>query len=216
MIRLYCLLIGYICGCFQSAFFYGKIAGCDLRKHGSGNLGTTNTLRVLGSKAAILVLLLDVLKVGLAIFISYLLFGTDGNFYPLYAMYAGAGAVIGHDFPFYLKFKGGKGIAATLGLILFVCPYMVPLPLTVFIVMVAITHYVSLSSLTAYLVVFLQYLIVGLLGGITGNASGLNESYVILFILMALAYIQHIPNIKRLIKGCESKTYLKKKKDNEG
>ena len=124
MERVICLLIGYVFGLFQTAYFYGKAKGIDIRKYGSGNAGTTNALRVLGTKAGLIVLAGDCLKCIIAVCITRALFSTGHpeNIY-LLCLYTGAGAVIGHNFPFYMGFKGGKGIAATAGLILSLHPY---------------------------------------------------------------------------------------------
>ena len=119
MERAICLVIGYVFGLFQTAYLYGKLHGIDIRNYGSGNAGTTNTLRTLGTKAGLIVLLGDIMKCILAIVLTNLLFQ---NSHPdeiyLLKIYAAAGAILGHNFPFYLHFKGGKGIAATAGMIL--------------------------------------------------------------------------------------------------
>ena len=116
MERLAALAIGYVFGLFQTAYIYGRLKGIDIRQYGSGNAGTTNTLRVLGTKAGLIVLAGDILKCILAIVAVRLLF-TDSHAdgYYLLAMYAALGAILGHNYPFYLGFKGGKGIAATAG-----------------------------------------------------------------------------------------------------
>lgn len=109
MERIICLVIGYVFGLFQTAFIYGKAHGIDIRQHGSGNAGTTNALRVLGKKAGLIVFLGDVLKTVLAMVICRLLFRNSApQMLPLLSLYAGAGAILGHNFPFYMKFKGGK------------------------------------------------------------------------------------------------------------
>ena len=133
MERLVCVAIGYLFGLFQTAYIYGKLHGIDIRNYGSGNAGTTNTLRVLGTKAGLIVLAGDILKCILAIAAVRLLFagGVHEDMYYLLAMYAALGAILGHDYPFYLGFKGGKGIAATAGLILAIHPAVIiqgPLP----------------------------------------------------------------------------------------
>ena len=119
MERLVSIGIGYVFGLFQTAFIYGKLHGIDIREHGSGNAGTTNTLRVLGTKAGLIVLAGDIIKCILAIVISGAIFGPS---HPeevyLLKLYAAAGAILGHNFPFYLNLKGGKGKPATAGLIL--------------------------------------------------------------------------------------------------
>ena len=116
--RLICLVIGYVCGLFQTAYIYGKSKGIDIREKGSGNAGTTNTLRVFGAKAGLIVLLGDVLKCAVACLIArYFIVPMFPDEKYLLILYAAAGAILGHDFPFYMNFKGGKGIAATAGLI---------------------------------------------------------------------------------------------------
>ena len=116
MFRLWCVLIGYVFGTISTAFIYGKIKGVDIREHGSGNPGTTNSFRVLGKKAGAIVLLCDVLKAVLAVVVTWLIFGrTNPDILYLVKIYTALGVVIGHDFPFYMKFKGGKGIACMVG-----------------------------------------------------------------------------------------------------
>ena len=104
MERLICLLIGYVCGLFETGYFYGKLHHIDIREHGSGNSGATNTLRTLGKKAGLIVFLGDALKCVAAAVIVYFLFrNTKSDMMPLLKMYAGAGAVLGHNYPFYLS-----------------------------------------------------------------------------------------------------------------
>ena len=115
MFRLICIAIGYFIGCIQTAFIMGKLCKTDLSKKGSGNLGTTNALRVLGFKAGAVTFIGDILKGVVSFIIARWLFPDMGV---LAGIYACAGTILGHDFPFYLHFKGGKGIAATIGLVL--------------------------------------------------------------------------------------------------
>ena len=107
MERIICILIGYVFGLFQTGYFYGMTKHVDIRKHGSGNAGTTNALRTLGWTAGVITFIGDCLKCVLAVVVVHLLFGQNENI-ALLSMYAGMGAVLGHNFPFYLKFKGGK------------------------------------------------------------------------------------------------------------
>ena len=215
--RIVSLLIGYAFGHIQTAVMYGKLKGVDIRKVGSGNAGTTNTLRVLGPKAGFIVLLGDMLKCMAAIFISYLLFGRQHpELQILYMTYTAAGAVLGHDFPLHLKFKGGKGIACTAG-------YTIYLGIQfnwLFILMGVISfflpfnlfHIVSVCSLfyyTALLVMTIIYGQMGLFGAIPQGA--LIEVYILVGILTALAFYQHRGNIRKLLKGQERKTYIFKK-----
>ena len=171
MERVICLIIGYVFGLFQTAYFYGKAHGIDIRQHGSGNAGTTNTLRVLGTKAGLIVLAGDCLKCMAAVWIVRFTFG---RIYPdmiyLLSLYAGAGAILGHNYPFYMNFKGGKGIAATAGLILSFHPYFIVMGVLVFFGTFFTTHLVSLGSLLVYAAFVIQMVICGqsgLFGGLS-------------------------------------------------
>ena len=212
MERLICIVIGYGFGLFQTAFIYGKLHGIDIRQHGSGNAGTTNTLRVLGTKAGLIVLAGDIIKCILAIVITGALFGAS---HPeevyLLKLYAAAGAILGHNFPFYLNFKGGKGIAATAGLILSFHPAFLPMGIIIFSGIFFTTHYGSLGSLLVYAGLMIEMVIVGQMGMFAAPQRILNEMYVITALLTILAYYKNRENIARLLKGEERKTYLTKK-----
>lgn len=212
MIRLVCLIIGYVFGMFQTAFILGKIKGIDIREHGSGNAGTTNTLRVLGTKAGVIVFAGDLLKSVLAVLLVRVLFKASyPEIAPLLVIYTGAGCVLGHNFPFYLKFKGGKGIATTGGMILSFHPWCIPVGLLLFFGNFFITHMVSIGSLLLYVGFFLQVVIMGQCGVFGVSQPVLNELYVVIFLLACLAFYMHRENIKRLLNGTERKTYLIKK-----
>lgn len=209
MERLFCLLIGYVFGLFQTAYIYGRLHGIDIRNYGSGNAGTTNTLRVFGTKAGLLVLLGDIMKCILAVVITGVIFGkSHPDMVYLLKMYTAAGAIIGHNFPFYLKFKGGKGIAATAGLILSFHPYLIPMGIVLFFGVFFITHYVSLGSLLVYAGFMLELVVLGQMGVFGMTQALLNEMYVIAGFLTVMAYWKHRENIGRLVSGTERKTYL--------
>lgn len=213
MIRLLCVVIGYVFGLFQTAYFYGKSKGIDIREHGSGNSGTTNALRVLGTKAGLIVFAGDCLKCILAVVLVRVLFGeTYGDMIYLLCIYTAAGAILGHNFPFYMGFKGGKGIAATAGLILSFHPSFIPMGVMLFFGAFFLTHYVSLGSLLVYVGFVTQLIISGQLG-LFGDMSQahLIEMYVVAFLLAVMAFWKHRANIVRLIHGEENKTYLSKK-----
>lgn len=212
MERLICVIIGYVFGLFQTAFIYGKLHGIDIRQHGSGNAGTTNTLRVLGTKAGLIVLLGDILKCIFAIVICGAVFDAShpDEIY-LLKLYAAAGAILGHNFPFYLNFKGGKGIAATAGLILSFHPAFIPMGVILFFGAFFITHYVSLGSLLVYAGLMIEMVVAGQMGLFGASQAVLVEMYIITALLTILAYYKHRENIRRLIKGEERKTYLTKK-----
>ena len=209
MVRVVCLLIGYVFGLFQTAYIYGRLHGIDIRNFGSGNAGTTNTLRVFGTKAGLLVLLGDIMKCILAVVITAVIFDSSHpDMVYLLKMYTAAGAIIGHNFPFYLKFKGGKGIAATAGLILSFHPYLIPMGIVLFFGAFFITHYVSLGSLLVYAGFMIELVILGQMGIFGMTQAVLTEMYVIAGLLTIMAYWKHRENIKRLLSGSERKTYL--------
>ncbi len=213
MERVICLVIGYVFGMFQTAYFYGKAHGIDIRQYGSGNSGTTNALRVLGTKAGLIVLAGDCLKCMAAVWCARLVFGAaHPDIIYLLCLYAGTGAILGHNFPFYMNFKGGKGIAATAGLILSFHPYFIVMGVTVFFGIFFTTHYVSLGSLLVYAGFLIEMVICGQKGvfGAMTQAQ-LFEMYAVTVFLTAMAYWKHRQNIVRLLQGVERKTYLTKK-----
>ena len=212
MERVICIIIGYVFGMFQTAFFYGKMHGIDIREHGSGNAGTTNTLRVLGTKAGVIVLAGDVLKCMIAVWITTLIFkGSHADEIYLLKLYTAAGAILGHNYPFYLKFKGGKGIAATAGLILAFHPYFIPVGFVLFFGVFLTTHYVSLGSLLIYVGLMTEMVICGQTGLFGAAQPVLNEMYAVTAFLTILAFYKHKETISRLLHGNERKTYLFKK-----
>lgn len=209
-----CLAIGYILGLFQTGYIYGKAHNIDIRQQGSGNAGTTNALRTLGWKAGLITFIGDLGKAMLAMLAAWLLFHEK---YPdgvkLLEMYAGFGAVLGHNFPFYLKFKGGKGIACTSGFILAFCPLMAPICLILFIGAVVITRYVSLGSILVVVSYFIQLVVFGQMGWLEVNPDLLPEVYVVGGLFTLLALWRHRANIKRLLSGTENKLSLHKTKE---
>lgn len=210
MERIICLAIGYVCGLLQTGYLVGKMNHIDIRKEGSGNAGSTNALRVMGWKAGAMTFAGDVVKCVAAVLIVRYLY-RDSEYLPLLAMYAGMGATLGHNFPFYLKFKGGKGIAVLAGLVLSTGLVMVPIPLTAFLIAVLLTRYVSLGSLLASTMFFLEVLFYGQLGGFDMDFQYRMELYVLVFILMVLAWFRHKENIRRLLAGTENPFRSKKK-----
>lgn len=211
MERVISLLIGYAFGLIQTGYIYGRMHNIDIRNHGSGNAGSTNMLRTLGAKAGIITLLGDCFKCVAAVLVVRGLYsGTHADILPLLSMYAGFGAVLGHNYPFYLKFKGGKGIAATSGMILATDLRMAAVCLIVFLVIVGVTRYVSLGSLTVTVLFMVQVLIAGANGYFGMTGSHLWEMYGICFLFVLSAFIKHRANIKRLREGTENKIGLKK------
>jgi len=203
--RLIALLIGYALGMFQTAYFVGKMSGIDIREHGSKNAGFTNTNRVLGRKAGIIVFVTDILKTVIAFTAASLIFSGGGTFFQaspgfvLPGLYAGLGSVLGHVFPFYLKFKGGKGISCTLGLILMLNPFVALISFGIGVVAVLLFRYISLASLLITLVTpFLMFIFGYEIEAVTITAA-----------IAGLAWFLHRGNIKRLLKGEERKFSLR-------
>ena len=210
MIRLVCLLIGYLFGLFQTAYIIGRIHGIDIRNYGSGNSGTTNMLRTLGAKAGLLTFAGDCLKCILAVLFVKALFGSSyGPILPLLHFYTAAGVILGHNYPFYLGFRGGKGIAATAGLVLSFDPIMSILGIITFFGIVFATHYVSLGSILVYVGILIELPVLRALGHFSSlSAPRFTEMYLVAVFLAALAFWKHRDNIKRLLGGTERKTYL--------
>ncbi len=219
MERLICLAIGYVCGLFQTGYIVGEMSHVDIRKKGSGNAGTTNALRVLGWKAGLLTFAGDVLKCIAAFLIVFFMYrGSDCQ--PLLTMYAGAGVTLGHNFPFYMNFKGGKGIAVMAGLVavnsfwhLPASLIMIPVTLACFLVPVVITRYISVGSLAAYTVFLIEMIIIGQAGWFDMAAPRCYELYIILALMTLLAWYRHKENLKRLAAGTENKFGAKKKEE---
>lgn len=212
--RIICLIIGYIFGLFQTGYFYGKTQHIDIRRYGSGNSGTTNTLRTLGWKAGAVTFLGDLLKAMLAILVVWLIFRER---YPegvkVLQMYAGLGAVLGHNYPFYMNFKGGKGIACTAGYAIACFWQVVPICLLLFVIPVAITKYVSLGSILIVIGYWIQLVIFGQMGLLPVAEAYLPEVYIVGAVFSLLALWRHRENIKRLLTGRENKFVPKKKEE---
>ena len=222
MERIICLAIGYVCGLLQSGYLVGKLHHIDIRKSGSGNAGSTNALRVMGWKAGLMTFAGDVLKCFAAVLIVRGLYH-GSNILPLLMMYAGAGVTLGHNFPFYMNFKGGKGIAVMAALVVSNCFWHLPysvlmffITLAFFAVPVVVTRYISLGSLLAYAAFFIEMVVFGQLGWFGMEQAYLYELYILVFLLTALAWWRHRANIKRLLNGTENKFGSGKSKSKEG
>lgn len=206
MVRLFCVLTGYVFGLFQTGYIYGRIKGIDIREHGSGNAGTTNALRTLGTKAGVVTFIGDCLKCILAVIAVRLIFSQGySSLMPLLTVYTGLGVVLGHNFPFYLKFRGGKGIASTAGLILTLDPLLSLIAFATFGAAVGITKYVSLGSLLLTAEFLAGVVIYGFLGKWNLSQMQLAEMYIVAAVITAMAFFRHRRNIKSLVNGTERK-----------
>ncbi|MBP3873227.1 MAG: glycerol-3-phosphate acyltransferase [Lachnospiraceae bacterium] len=209
MIRVVCFGIGYLFGLFQTSYIIGKIKGIDIRDYGSGNAGTTNMIRTLGAKWGLITFAGDFLKSWLACILVGALFSSRyPECIPMLRLYAGAGAVIAHDFPFYMNFRGGKGVAASAGMAMGFRPVLLAFGLAVFLGVSIPTKYVSAGSIACYAAFFLGTVVMGLTGQLHMAQPFLIETDILAFLLMCLCWWKHRANIVRLIHGTESKTHL--------
>jgi acyl phosphate:glycerol-3-phosphate acyltransferase len=201
------ILTAYLIGSIPSAVWVGKLFyGIDVRNEGSGNAGATNTIRVLGLKAGIPVLLFDVFKGWLAVFlIHFFPLGELSTFHAdLYRIVVAVAVVLGHVFPVFASFRGGKGIATLLGVGIALYPQAVLVTIVIFALMLIITKYVSLSSITAsvafpFLVFFLF------------NTGSIPLLFLAIFVGIFVP-LTHRKNIRRLMNNEESKFSVKKRK----
>ncbi|MBO4288475.1 MAG: glycerol-3-phosphate 1-O-acyltransferase PlsY [Lachnospiraceae bacterium] len=213
--RIISLLIGYVFGMFQTGYFYCKVfKDTDIRTKGSGNAGTTNVLRTFGPKAAVIVLLGDILKVVITCLICKWLFGDSstlrGGSNLLYMLWGGLGCTLGHNFPFYMHFKGGKGIAVLAGLVIMTNTPLTIIGLILFVGAVSLTRYVSLGSILVSLMFAIGWTILALMGKLPLYSRLLPESCILAAIIGLMAVWQHRANIKRLLAGNERKISFKK------
>lgn len=192
------LAASYLIGAIPFGLFVGKMAGVDVRQHGSKNIGATNVNRLLGKKLGIITLLLDVGKGFVPIALATIILG-DTPQAVIYSCACGVLAVAGHMFPVYLGFKGGKGVATALGVFLFLSPLAIVISLVVFIGVVAFSGFVSAGSLAAAgLFPLWLYLF------------GASQTIIITALIIAvLIWLKHHENIGRLLKG-EEKSWKKK------
>lgn len=209
--RIICLAIGYACGLIQTSYIYGRLNHIDIREYGSGNAGTTNALRTLGKKAGLITFLGDFFKPMLAVLIVWLIY-KDSRLVLLLEAYAGIGAVLGHIFPCYLGFRGGKGVATVAGMSTVFCFragcwYIIPVMIVIFIAVVAVTRYVSLGSLLMVWLYFIGMIVLGQTGHIDLNGSALYEVYAMIGIYGIITVVKHRGNIVRLIHGEENKIF---------
>ena len=201
-------VIAYLLGSISfSVIISKKMAGFDVREKGSGNAGTTNVLRSVGKKAAVITLIFDVLKGVLAVLVAYIVGNIvkEGVDNALLIQIAGLLVIVGHTFPIFFGFKGGKGIATALGVLL-ITNWNVGLICLVFaLVLMALTKMVSLGSISAailfpVLILFMPH-----------TAYLVDGNYIIYSILIAvLVVFNHRANVKRLLNGTENKLDFKK------
>ncbi|MEH7502610.1 glycerol-3-phosphate 1-O-acyltransferase PlsY [Neobacillus drentensis] len=188
------LVLAYLLGSIPSGLIIGKVFyKTDIRQHGSGNLGGTNTFRTLGVKAGMVVTLADILKGTLAASLPYL-FHVDMN-----PLLAGVLAVIGHTYPIFAGFRGGKAVATSGGVILFCAPYMFITVLVIFFISLYISKYVSLSSMIAGITAVLFAIVTGII------REWDIPLLIVVFLLASFVIYRHRANIKRIMNKTEPK-----------
>lgn len=190
MINLILIIVAYLLGSFPSALVIGKtFYQKDIREYGSGNLGSTNAFRVLGKKGGLAVFILDILKGGLAVLAAMYLGAT------IHPLIIAVFALIGHIYPIFANFKGGKAVATAAGIILFYSPILFVTLFIIFVITLKIWKMVSLSStIISIATVFIVWLV------------NYDLTAQIMFTLFAiLIIVKHIPNYKRILNGTENK-----------
>jgi glycerol-3-phosphate acyltransferase PlsY len=193
-----CIVVGYLCGTVSTAYLVGRLHGIDIRQYGSGNAGATNAIRTLGKKAGMLVLLADLLKVMIpASIVHYVVFSGE-DYATLLCQITGFAGVLGHNYPVWLKFKGGKGIAATGGAMI-ATDFRFALFIPVFVAIVYYTKYMSVGSM---FVVFLYPVFLAVIKA--GEPSFVPMLSVACLFTVSGVYT-HRENIKRLLNGTERK-----------
>lgn len=203
------LLISYLLGSVPTSVWIGKaFYGIDVREHGSGNAGATNTFRTLGKTAGIPVLIFDSMKGWLAVMMPvwFLSAGDSPVLFENFRVLCGTAAVIGHVFPVFAGFRGGKGVATLLGVAAGMQPVAALICIGLFLLVLLLTHYVSLGSILASLFYGIFLLAI----------DKVHHDATIIFAIMipVLVIITHSKNIRRLLDGNESRTYLNPRKRN--
>ena len=194
------LIIGYVMGALPNGVWIGKyFKGLDIREHGSKNSGATNSYRVLGPKYGLMVLAADALKGFLPPFLASK-FGVTGN----WLIIIGMAAIIGHMLSFFLNFKGGKGVATSLGVFLFLIPKVTLALFVIFVIVVYATRYISLGSIVAAILLPILTFISPLNYGIEKWPMMVMTTIIAIFVVY-----KHKTNIERLLKGTENKFKLK-------
>ena len=198
------LFTAYILGSIPTSYIMGKlIKGIDIRDFGSGNVGATNALRILGTKVGVFTLIIDIGKGFLAVNIARIIIEDPTD---LIMILTGLFAILGHIFTIFLKFKGGKGVAASAGVFIALVPVPIAIALFVFIITVWLSKFVSLGSILAAFTLFISELIINIRNSFTEI-----EILIFTFIITLFIIIRHKANIQRLINGNENKISFKKK-----
>lgn len=203
------ILFAWFCGSLPFGYWAGKLKGIDIRQHGSGNIGATNVLRVLGKKVGIPVFLLDMAKGFAPVFLASWWMpkaGAEPNVVALVSVLCAAAAVLGHSYTFWLGFKGGKGVATSAGALLGLAPWALVIALVAWILVFFTTRYVALASVASAVVLPIAMAVMMTLQH--------KWNWVLLglgIVLGVLVVVRHRSNIQRLLKGTENR-FVKKSK----
>ncbi len=190
MILFVCLL-SFIIGSIPWGYLIGKAKGIDLRKTGSGNIGATNVMRIIGKKEALITLLLDISKGFIPVWLISLIYPKNFTLMGL----AGIFAILGHCFTPFLKFKGGKGVATSIGVLLAYTPLSALITIMIWIFVFKASKISSLAALISFALLPVTVYII----------NYPNDALIFASLVTAIIYLRHIPNIKRLLKGTELK-----------
>ena len=204
-IALLLIIFAYLLGSLPTAVWLGKwLRNIDVRDHGSGNAGATNAMRVLGPRIGLVVLLIDALKAITAVSLSYWLQGSfmSPDLFVVYQIILGAAAITGHVLPVFASFKGGKGIASLVGIIIILLPEAFLISLGIFLVVFLLTRYVSLGSVIA--AVALPFIVI-LVKDVTLLPKIIFAVSIALFVP-----VTHKNNIRRLLQGKENRISFKR------
>lgn len=201
-----CIVVGYLFGCFSTGYIVGKKNNINIKEEGSGNSGATNALRTMGIKAGVITFAGDLLKAFVPVLAVRFIFREVDSWY-IYGLYTGLGVVLGHNFPFWLHFQGGKGIAVTSAVIVSLADWKITIVgLILFIAIVAVTRYVSVGSLMVAWLLTVNTLL------FWRGSEHFIHMLILSLCFTVLAYVRHAQNIKRLFNGTESKLGSKKDK----
>lgn len=211
MERIICLALGYVFGIFQTGYLYSRAHDVDIRSQGSGNPGSTNVLRVMGVKAGLIVFLGDAFKMIFACLLTRYIFRSQPEMVYVYLLYTAFGVILGHNFPFYMGFKGGKGIAASAGLLASTDWRVMLVCLVVFAATVFFTRYVSLGSIFVMILFMIGMVFFGHRGDYGIATAHLTEFYAMAAAIGVMGIWRHHSNIRRLLSGTENKIGAKKK-----
>lgn len=207
-----CLILGYGFGLIQTAYIYANSRNIDIKNEGSGNAGTTNMIRVMGFRAGLITFLGDIAKLVVAVLITkgVFLWFLHLNIDPItLTLYTGLGVILGHNYPFYLHFNGGKGFAASAALIVCLWDWrLIVICLVVFFLIALTTKYISLASMSTMIAFAVAIIVFVLTDVIHIQERWRVDTIVLSLVLTFLCIWQHRANVQRLLSGTESKFSL--------